>query len=356
MVMKKTIAILLGVTFLLDLSTCLDEIGIELPDRPEEGYIIQATLIKGSPSVAEVRVERAFQYTSNINQPVADAEVRLMKENGFIFSFPSNQFDGIYDQQLDQQNYPIAVGDRFRLEVQIGDSVLILSDWETIHEAPQARQLEWTLSEVETVSTDGLVNRLPGIAFSVSTPVHLSNNNRSQLRWEFIDAYRVSDNMGQVCYIENPYQNAAVFLLDGNAISSDTVQRYPLFSAPLERRHIEGYYLSAYQQSLGPAAFGYWQEVASLLDRQGTIFDNPAGTVSTNFSDQADATRLVHGFFTAYSQDTVRLFISREEMGELPFYCPRPPTNLPNPAPTVCDNCVTNGFNSSLNKPYYWEE
>jgi hypothetical protein len=354
--MRKIVFILLGAALLLGLSTCLDEIEIELPNRPEDGYVVQAKLIKGTPSLAEVRVERAFQYTSNINQAVSDAEVRLVKENGFSLTFASNQLNGVYTQVLDQQNFPINTGDRFRIEVMIADSILIHSAWEGIHDTPQAQSLEWKWSETETISPSGLVNRVPAITFGITTPTNVTNGESARLRWELLDAYRISDNVGQVCYIENRYQSAAVFLLDGTTVAQDSVQDYPLFTAPRGIRHIEGYYLTAYQQSLSPTAFNYWQEVASLLEREGTVFDNPAGRISTNFSDQLDANRNVYGFFSAYGQDTVRLFISREDTGQLPAYCPRPPNSQPNPAPTVCDNCIANGFNASLNKPYYWEE
>jgi len=352
--MKKIAFFFLGTAFLLGLSACLDEIEIELPDRPKEGYVIQAKLIKGVPSLAEVKVERSFQYTSNINQPVTNAEVSIVKENGFNLAFPSNQLNGVYTQDLDQQNFPVNIGDRFRVEVMIADSILIYSAWETIYESPAAQRLQWKFSETETISSDGLVNRVPAIAFGVTTPTGLINGERAKLRWEFLDAYRISDNVNQVCYVENRYQSSGVFLLDGTTVAQDTVQDFPLFTVPFGRRHFEGYYLTAFQQALSPTAFNYWQEIASLLEREGTIFDNPAGSVSTNFSDQIDSTRIIYGYFSAYSQDTVRLFVSREDVGEPNPYCPLPPPNGPNPAPTVCDNCLLNALNSSLNKPYYW--
>lgn len=355
--MKKLIVILIGSSLLLGLSTCLDEIEIELPDRPEDGFVIQAKLIKGDlTSTAEVNVARAFQFNSNINQPVTDAEVRLVKEDGFDIIFPTNQLNGIYTQILDQQSFPIAVGDRFRVEVGISDSIMIYSDWEVIHESPKALRLDWQFSVTETTSLDGLVNQVPAISFGVTTPSEISNGERARLRWEFIDAYRIMDDLDQICYIENPYRNAEVFVLDGTTITPDTIRNYPLFTAPVGIRHIEGYYLTAYQQSLGAEAFRYWQEIGSLLEREGTIFDNPAGSISSNFSGQLDSTRNVYGYFTAYSQDTVRVFLSREDTGALPSYCPLPPFVAANPAPTVCDNCVLNALNSSLNKPYYWEE
>lgn len=354
--MKKIICWLTGACLLLLATTCLDEIEIELPDRPEEGYVVQAKLIQGESAYAEVKVERSFQFTSNINQAVTNAEVSLIKENGFTYTFPTDELDGIYEARLDPLTFPVQTGDRFRIEVKIQDTIEIQSAWETILEAPTAIRMGFNFTEVESVSTDGLVSRKLGLAFGVDTPIQTTAGERAQLRWEFIDAYRIMDNIEQICYIENPYQSSAVFLADGNAIAQDTIRNYPLFVAPVGRRHIDGYYLTAYQQALGPAAFQYWQEIASLLDREGTVFDNPAGTVSSNFTDQNDSTRIVYGYFTAFSQDTVRLFISREDMGELPAFCPRPPPNGTALLPTVCDDCILNALNSSLTKPDYWEE
>ena len=61
---------------------CLDEIEIENADRPEDGYVVQAKLIQGSPSYVEVKVEQLFFYTSNINRPVNNALVSLIKNTG----------------------------------------------------------------------------------------------------------------------------------------------------------------------------------------------------------------------------------------------------------------------------------
>lgn len=332
---------------------CLDEIEIENADRPEDGYVVQAKLISGTPSYVEVTVEQLFFYTSNINRPVNDAVVSLIKNTGERYEFQDIPLDGIYSAYLEQGDFPVTIGQEYRIEVEITPEIRLLSDWDKVHATPNANNISWNFTEIETVSVDGLVSIAPAIQFKITTPI-TTTTERAQLRWEFIDAYQVTDNLDFTCYIENSYQNNNLFLLNGNTVGPDTITDYPLFTERLGVRHIEGYYLSVFQQALSPAAFTYWEEVAALLEREGSVFDNPAGTVSANISNPADSTQLVYGFFSAYSQDTLRRFLSREEMGNLDFYCPRPPTNQAPPPITVCDGCI-DALGASYNKPYYWQ-
>ncbi|WP_367391991.1 DUF4249 domain-containing protein [Lewinella sp. LCG006] len=338
---------------LLIASACLDEIAIENADRPEDGYVVQAKLISGNPSYVEVKVEQLFFYTSNINRPVNDALVSLVKKTGERFEFQEVPLDGIYSAYLEQADFPVEVGQSYRIEVEITPEIKLQSDWDQIFATPKADNISWDFTEIETVSTDGLLSRSSGIQFSITTPI-ITATEKARLRWEFIDAYRVTDDLNFTCYIENSYQNNRLFLLDGNTVGPDTITNYPLFSDQLGIRHIDGYYLSVFQQALSPEAFTYWEQVSALLEREGTVFDNPAGAINTNIRNLADSTQLVYGFFSAYTQDTLRRFLSREEMGNLDFYCPRPPTNQVPPPITVCDGCI-DALGASYNKPYYWQ-
>jgi hypothetical protein len=347
--------LLYGLLFMLVLfaPACLDEIEIENADRPEDGYVVQAKLISGTPSYVEIKVEQLFFYTSNINRPVNDATVSLVKKTGERYLFQDIPLDGIYSTYLAQADFPVTTGQEYRIEVEITPEIKLQSDWEKIYATPQADNISWEFTEIETISVDGLISRSPGIQFNITTPIS-TTTERARLRWEFIDAYRVTDNLSFTCYIENPYQNNRLFLLDGNAVGPDTLTNYPLFSDRLGVRHIDGYYLSVFQQALSPEAFSYWEQVSALLEREGTVFDNPAGTVSSNISNISDSAQLVYGFFSAYTQDTLRRFLSRQEMGNLDFYCPRPPTTQAPPPITVCDGCI-DALGASYNKPYYWQ-
>lgn len=352
--MKKIGLYLLLLGSIVFCSTCLDEIEIDPAQRPEIGYVIQGKLITGPPATAEVKVERLFVYTSNINEAVPDAEVRLLSETGAEFTFSGVPLDGIYRAALDPADFPVEIGARYRIEVSLPDGNEITSDWDQIIEAPPTGNLGWQFDEIELVSDDGLVSLAPGIAFNINSPLRNSTGDKVGLRWEFIDAFRITDDFNFVCYVENPYQAGRVFLLDGNTVSGDSIQGFPLFNDRFGQKLTEGYYLSAYQQVLSPASFDYWREIALLLEREGTVFDNPAGRVQTNMENTTDSTAIVYGYFSAYQQDTIRLFISPEDLGNPDRFCPRPPTNAPFPPPTICDGCI-DALGSSYEKPFYWE-
>ena len=344
--------LLLGV---LAWSTCLDEIEIEPADRPETGYVIQGSLVAGEPAAVSIRVERLFFFTSNINQIVSDAQVSLVAESGTSQEIAWDAANRVYQATLDAASFPVEEGQRYRVEVSLSDGTAIESDWDEVMPAPAAGNLNWQFTEVETEGANGVISLRPGIAFSVDGPLLTSTGDAAQIRWEFIDAYRITDNLDSICYVENQHRAGQVILLDGTEVGGDAVQNYPLFSDLIGLKLIEGYYLTAYQQSLSPDAFDYWKEVQLLLEREGTVFDNPAGRVATNLRNTTDSTGIVYGYFSAYQQDTIRLFVSRGDMGNLASYCPRPPTNQPFPPITICDNCI-DALGASYEQPFYWEE
>ncbi|MEZ4985198.1 MAG: DUF4249 family protein [Saprospiraceae bacterium] len=251
-----------------------------------------------------------------------------------------------------QHQFPVKAGDAYRVKVILADGEMILSDWETIQPPTQANPLNWAFDEIETISNDGLVSTTRGISFFSNVAPVTSNGEPAQLRWEFINAYQITDDFDLTCYIETPYKENYVYLLDGQT-SPPLLPDYKLFSEALNVRHIEGYYLTVYQQSLTPQAFNYWQQVQLLLDREGSVFDNPAGAISTNLQATVDTNRIVYGYFEAFSQDTVRIFLSREDTGMLDYYCPRISPNGFVQESICNQGCITHPY-ASYSKPYYW--
>ena len=356
MVMSNKRLFLLLLLAVCSWMTCLDEIDIANAERPEVGYVVQGKLLMGTASsLFEATVEQMFVYTSNINQRIRDVQVTLVGDDGQQLVLTSAPIDGVYRQNLAQSEFAVAVGKKYRLEVVLSTGEQLVSAWEEIMPLPEAGSLSWQFDELEVVGAGEVAMLAPALAYRIDASVQASEGSKAQLRWEFIDAYKITDDLGAVCYVENPFQASEVILLDGAEVSGDTVADYPLFKSLINQKHIEGYYLTAYQQALTPNSFAYWKEVAALLEREGTVFDNPAGLISTNMESPTNPEMLLFGQFSAYQQDTLRLYISREDMGSPTFYCPRPPSNQPMPPITICDGCI-DAIGAAYDKPFYWEE
>lgn len=343
---------------LLSLPACLDPIELEVPARPTRGIAVQGELIKGDPSLFEVKVEQLFFYTSNLPRVIKDAEVTLWDDEGRSLTAPSPSLSGIYRINIPANNPDFSVNEdrRYRISVAWGDSVLVESTWESILPVPQADSIHFALSVRERVVSELLTAIDTIVSFSIDTPVREGGApEKARLRWEFRDAYKITDDLAQVCYIENPTQTADVFLLDATLINEESVTDYHLFDTRQNQRFIEGYYLTVFQQALSEPAFTYWEQVDQLNSQEGTIFDEPPGVITTNLTNLTDSTLLTLGFFSAYQQDTIRRYLSPADMGFPNSYCPRPPTSSPMPPITVCNDC-TAATGSSLQKPPYWEE
>ncbi len=337
-------------------TSCLDVIDLEAPEKPTEAWAMQGKLIKGDPSYAEVKIDKLFVYTSNLPQFIRDANVTIEDEDGNSLTFPEPTTVGIYNMTIptNSPDFQVEEGKSYRIRAQLVDGRTIVSDFETILPVPEPTAISFAFERREVELNDGLLDSTDVVSFAITTPLIAEGATaKSRLRWEFLDAYRVTDDNGVTCYVQNPARTESVFVVDGSITALDTIREFGLFTIPRDQRFYEGYYLSAYQQSVSARAYEYWRQVATLGEQEGTIFEDPAGTVISNMHFEADSTEQVFGYFTAIAQDTVRVFVSREDAGNPSLFCPRPP-RFP-PPQTICDNCLI-WLNSSDIKPDYWEE
>ena len=118
----------------------------------------------------------------------------------------------------------------------------------------------------------------------------------------------------------------------------------------------QGYYYTVYQRSLTKGAFEHWEQTKQVIERTGNLFEPPAGRINSNFRNiEAPNDLGVFGYFSAFAQDTLRLYISPEEVGSPQLQCPRVPIQgNPCPVSACCDCLIEPG--SKLEKPDFWEK
>ena len=360
----KNMMWLLGLAVLT--ASCLDQIELDQPERPSRGMVIQGRISLGDPIVIEANVNELFVYTTNLPNPIGGATVKIYNDQNQSLTLITN-YDGTYYRSIPRNTPEFVVneGGSYQLEVLLPNGKRYLSGWESMLQTPSIDSLNYSIVQREVPTQIGTLTLEDFLAFEVSGSFSAPNDTRrSMLYWEIDQSFRLTEaptnpayvnNAPRVCYLSYRLISDNVRVLDGREAGQGYFTRYPIQETRLDYRFAEGYYLTVLQHRLSEGAFTYLNQVSQLLASRGTLFDSPPGSISTNMSSPTNPDELVYGYFYATSPDTLRLYLSPEELNNPARYCPLPPPDGA-PAPvTVCDDCFISS-SASTQKPPYWIE
>lgn len=116
------------------------------------------------------------------------------------------------------------------------------------------------------------------------------------------------------CYI---YQTITKF--DLKVISTNDYQKPFINDLLLQTRSVDytfmvRHYFNVTQYTMNQNAFDYWQKVALITERTGSIFDTPPANVPGNIVNINDPTEIVYGYFEASGTKLNRVKIDRGYM------------------------------------------
>ncbi|MDX1939730.1 MAG: DUF4249 family protein [Saprospiraceae bacterium] len=355
--MKKWIFIILCCGIII--SGCLEEITLKNQKLETKAIIIQGKLIKGTPSIAEVWVRRIGDFEGyEAETHLSGAKVFLVSDDGTSIQVTEELENKRYRAVIPENgpSFRVETGRSYHIEVSLLDGAQFVSEPEPMLPVAKIDQVNYKMIDLTIQKDDGSVNTEDYIQFMVSTPLQLNDmQERARLRWQLFAAYRLTDDNFNTCYNLEPLRTDQTFIYNGEAFQSERLDTFPLVNIQFDFRFAEGFYLTLVQESLSENAFTYWNQIKILAERNGNMFDPPAGKILTNIKNIKTPDAEVYGYFYVAPQDTLRRYIRPEEVGSPKKYCPLPPPTAPRMSPTLCDNCLI-GSGSSLKKPTYWIE
>lgn len=350
--MRAAIYLLCCTLLGLSLAACLDTIELAPPDRPPSSLVIQGKLVAGEPATVTASIFELFVFNNSLSKAIEKAQVTLVSQDGARFPL-RDATRGLYEGQIGAaESLKVMAGQSYRLEVIMPDGRQYQSAWELLPASAPTSALTPRLATRTRYDDMGDPFTEDVLEVSIHTPLIDADGQRLRLRWEMEQAYRLTDDTEKVCYLSTFLLTDRVLVYNGAAVPADGLADYKLFETLYDYRFAEGYYLTLYQQSLSEGAFRYWDQVAQVLSRQGTIYDPPPAPILGNVSNPEAPDEVVYGYFYATTQDTLRHYVAPNEFGTLKPYCPLPPPMGPR-GPTRCDDCLL-GPNSSTMKPAYW--
>ena len=344
---------------------CLDEINLPIEPSLEDAIVIEGSLSLGTPSIARISITRLFDFGASSLQPVNVREVLLFDEQDHSIAL-DEAGPGIYQVIIDQSNmFNVETGRSYRLQVTTFDGRKIITIPEPLIETPEIGAVSLALIEKDQIDEDGLIFQEKFASFNISAPIIASSEGKAaRFLWSLEQTYKLTDSPnrsladGKLCYINQAIDVANVNAVDGNQFAGTNEIIAPIYETPINYYFSEGYYLSVYQHSLSEGAYKYWNQISQVIDRDGNMFEPPAGRILSNFRNVDDGTQAdnVYGYFYATQTDTVRFFVAPEDVGSPTMYCPWPANQQapPRACPRFpCCECLQE-IGSQLEKPSFW--
>ena len=327
-----------------------------------DSVVIQGRVVRADPSFIEVNISRLFDFSPESRQPLAVQEVIVFDDLGNEMEL-TTRTPGIFRQELDAST-PIQaeIGRGYRLRVRTFDGRNIESSMEIMPPNQSPRDINISRVSEMVLNEFNVFEDQPRIRLSIDTDV--DGNLNSGLYWEIRSIFRVTDSgindmTTRTCFINRLTSIEDIFVLDPEQVSGTQVNDFELITIPLSPEFSEGYYFEVKQFSLSETAFGFWNGIDILSEREGGVFDRPVGEVPSNLVNLDDPSNQVFGFFFATDEEVIRERIPDDLFTDVSTICPMAAacTNGPGGSCTcgVCCDCRQEE-NSSLVQPDFFED
>lgn len=334
---------------------CLDEIDLEAPRGLAQSLVIQGKLMKGNPSVVTLSITTVFNFSSIISNTVNAKEVKIIDDQGNALRLEESG-PGIYRLEIpfDHPEFKVETGRSYRINISTFDNREFASAFETLNPVLSNGQLDAKLVQREIVINEDILSR-PAVEFSVESNFINDAQEKARVLWEVERTYKVTDDSGYLCYVTEPLGATDVVVFDGNEVSGGEVI-LPIYEEFVGSQMSEGYYLTAYQQSLSEGAYNYFKQVTQLISQSGNMFESPVGKIISNIQNVNNPDEDVFGYFYATEFNAIRVYVDPTEVGNPRTLCPivRPPGGSECPEPLCCHCPSSKG--STLAKPLFWQK
>ncbi|MEO0338497.1 MAG: DUF4249 family protein [Bacteroidota bacterium] len=358
---KRAAFLLLLLT--IGLISCLDPIDLDIPRGFEETLVIQSVLTRGNPSVIDLNVSRLFDFTPESLERVNVRVVELSDDDGNNMEVKRVGIGTYQHVFTGAESISVEVGKSYKVRVSTFDGRVLESTLEPLLDVPEIDSIQFVDARREIAIPDQEVRFDSVIRFSLNTPLAAPNTDQNVgLLWDVKGVFELTDSptvfgvSQKTCYITRSLDITNVKVFDGYNTDATEVRDQFLYETPFTFVFAEGFFLEVTQSSLSPGAVSYWDQINELLEREGDMFEAPAGQLTTNLVNINDPEDKILGYFYATSTSTERVYVSPEFARNPRKHCP-PPADIPAPpggcALPLCCDCLDEPISTTL-RPGYW--
>ncbi|MEO0340249.1 MAG: hypothetical protein AAF242_13690 [Bacteroidota bacterium] len=355
----------------LFLWSCLDQIDFDVPQGLDEGLVVQASMVRGRPTIVEVQLNRLFNFTiPSLNQVNAD-QIFIWDEEGNSLELTRRGI-GFYTVGI-PDNHPffkIAHYKKYFLQILMPGGIEIVSAPEQLLPVPKADSISRRV-EIQTVlneDNEEVDDTL--VAFYLHTPLTTEANDiPTRFRIGAQRTYKITERplsefelangfIRQTCYITSDVEVLVPQSFDGSISDASYLSNFPLPPDQLNHYYIEGYYYTAFLESLSEGAHRHFSELEQTVQRTGSMFESPVGRLFSNFTNLDNPKNTVYGYFYVTERSLVRKYIPTQTLVPNDTFCNRSvwlECPMPPCYPLACTACEMEP-GSTIFPPEWWVE
>ena len=267
------IIFILGGTFMVG---CLDKISFPSLNDEQTAIVVEGSLRFGNPSVARIAITRLFDFSADGLKAVNLLEAALVDEDGKERELKEIS-PGVYETKVfdSDSDFEVKLGKSYQMRIATFDGRRFISRPEPVIPVDKAGDLYVERTSKEIVDEFGEFASLDLLSFSIDAPVVVNQGGESgRFRYVLEQSYKLTDSPQQgnpppapkTCYVTQITDVTSALVFDGNLFTGSSEVKIPLVDIVRNNTLFsEGYYLTAYQQSLSEGAFNYWNEISQVI-------------------------------------------------------------------------------------------
>ena len=330
---------------------CIDEIDLNIDTDQRklavDGFIADS-LDNYSISLSYSSV--IGEGTDNIQHPVSGAKIKVLDELGTAYVFQETE-EGIYTHLMEAE-----IGKEYYLDIQTPDGRHIQSKPQSIRSSPTIDTSKLQIETRDYLNSAGNFVSEQEAIVRIDTRIE-EGEKRPYLRWQVEGEYEFRENYPmalnkRICYIPDRLGLNQLNVFNTADLAGNELFDQEVIRTALNYRFAAQYCFHIYQFSISEDEFTYWNNIRDMINREGSLFDPPPGTVRGNLVNVDDPGDLILGYFSVAGVSYRRFFVNEDEIG---FYVePRCSSSRFRPQYPDCRDCRTL-INSTTVRPEYWE-
>ena len=180
-----------------------------------------------------------------------------------------------------------------------------------------------------------------------------SGDGTRYYKWHVDEAWSVVSALN-ICYLIEPVTENEVIVVNSDDVAGNKAA-VRITTANLNMSFLQKHYFNVYLHAIDRTSFSFYEKAQRLINNSGTLFDEVPAPIPGNIYVDSGEQEDVLGWVEFSLVDTIRLPISRPELGLRIYDQCSSPFPCGGNGPCVCTDCAAVYGFATRNKPFYWE-
>ncbi len=352
MKLKNFLLLISCLFYLLFYGSCLDAIDFDVPKDFQDAAVITGKLIKGNPSIAEVRIQNLFDFSFEDAIYVTAQSVKIVNEKGEELELPLQRTAEYSIEIYPDSSFEVEIGQKYHVEVEFFNGKSFKSTPAELLAVPKMENVDFEFFQKDVPVFRRDDQTQTWIRYFMNGDLLSPDSSEPKnLKWEFQRTYKLTDDGRNTCYLTGGVSFDLIAIVNSELVNSTSLVDFPVLEQLVSSTMVEGQYVTFIQEALDDGAYKYWEQVRELSTNSGTFYEAPPGQLISNIETTNGTEGAAFGYFYASEQDTLRFFIDSTSIDLTRGVCPRLTFDS-----NRCDECCdcTIQFGSTTEKPDYW--